>query len=701
MKKLTKLLILSLWIKSLPLLFSQTRTTNLEPVVVNAKKESKPTVQSMIPAAAQGNKSLVGKHATVTELSAFPEIQNNNLRQAFQFTPGLIVSEESTPLVSIGFHGMGTPDRAQFMQVLKDGIPIHADQFGYPEAYYTPFFEAVERIDFIRGGASLMFGPQPGGAINFITHQLSLHEPLSFGTKNLMGSDDQFINYTFAQGSLGQFSYYAGYNHRRGEGFRNFNSDYFLDSLLLKTRYYFNEDTHLSANLDLYSEEHGEPGNLSYNDFTNNPDRSWRQYDRFRLKRYSLSLQYEQRLSENTLFNTNLWFTYYDRWSKRQLGFGFGAITIPGQLNSNNVESQKFYTFGIEPRLTHEWQGLGAKNTFSGGVQFYMSHSPRVEQRGSTPDAESGVIFNDVNRDVLYGSLFLENSFKWGALTITPSFRMEMINQEISENRYNATTGIQNFSANYSQFDPQPLFGLGINYALTPNTELYANVSQSYRATIFSQSIIAPPNTVATGADPALTWQYALGYRGNHEQWLSWDTSLFYIDMDNKYGISGTNLTSVGRSLHYGVDLSLQVDLFHLLSVGNQGSLGALKWHISGSWLNAELNSGSNTNGKTPQYAPEYQIRTGLNYELNNKIKFGFNTTYLADHYGSDDEAANRFIPAYIVCDLTAEYKMNKNLTFIAGINNLFDESYFSRINNNGIDPAYGRNAYLGVTLSY
>lgn len=53
--------------------------------------------------------------------------------QALSQTPSLLLAEESSPLVSIGYRGLGT-HRAQFMQVLMNGIPIHADQFGYPVA---------------------------------------------------------------------------------------------------------------------------------------------------------------------------------------------------------------------------------------------------------------------------------------------------------------------------------------------------------------------------------------------------------------------------------------------------------------------------------------------------------------------------------------------------------------------------------------
>jgi outer membrane receptor protein involved in Fe transport len=50
---------------------------------------------------------------------------------------------------------------------------------------------------------------------------------------------------------------------------------------------------------------------------------------------------------------------------------------------------------------------------------------------------------------------------------------------------------------------------------------------------------------------------------------------------------------------------------------------------------------------------------------------------------------------------LTAEVKIYKEISLNAGINNLFDENYYSRIANTGIDPAAGRNFYGGFSVKF
>src|SRR3989338_3982128 len=139
--------------------------TKMKEVVVTAQKDVG-GVQSLPDV--EGGKIYSGKKTSVLDVQAAPTIINNNYRQAFEKTPGLLWSEESTPLISFGYRGLN-PDRAQFMQVLKDGIPIQTDLFGSPEAYYTPPLQVGGHIDFVRGGSALMYGPQPGGALNFVT----------------------------------------------------------------------------------------------------------------------------------------------------------------------------------------------------------------------------------------------------------------------------------------------------------------------------------------------------------------------------------------------------------------------------------------------------------------------------------------------------------------------------------------------------
>jgi outer membrane receptor protein involved in Fe transport len=74
----------------------------------------------------------------------------------------------------------------------------------------------------------------------------------------------------------------------------------------------------------------------------------------------------------------------------------------------------------------------------------------------------------------------------------------------------------------------------------------------------------------------------------------------------------------------------------------------------------------------------------------------------VGDSFGDDGNSAERYVPAHMVWDLTGEAKIYKDVLSVnAGINNIFNEDYYSRVTDAGIDPAWGRNYYIGFSLKF
>lgn len=655
-----------------------------------------------------------GKKASVIDLDALPKVQANNYRQALTSTPGLLYSEESTPLVSMGVRGIGEPHRMQFLQVLKDGIPIHADQYGYPEAYYTPPLDVVDRLEFVRGGASLMYGPQPGGALNYVTYRPRRDRAFSARTYHTFGTDDLYSTYTAVDGTSGPVGYLGYYNHRQSEGFRTANSDYRLDGGHFKVVYDSGPDTQWMLAMDAYEEEHGEPGGLTLAtgpglaNYDENRNQASREHDRFRLRRYIPSLEMTHRFSEDTEAVVKMWGGYYDRYSKRQRGGGFGQMPSGAAANSNSIERQEFFTFGTDARVRHDYSFGKDTHTLAAGVSYYRSDSPRTDKRGATPDADDGVLLSSSQRDVHAGAVFAENRFEFGKFSITPGLRLETVAQDVRVRIPNATGGALSENG-LTEF--KPLLAASATYVLPARTELYASVAESYRPTIFTEAVVPGSGSVIRGdVEAATSWTYEIGYRGQPGDWLMWDTSLFLVDLDNKYGgtvTTGgqTELRSVGRSLNFGWDVAVEVDLVGAVQAarGDAADDRAHRVALHGSLtlLDAEIHGGEQ-DGKTPQYAPDHLVRAGLIYRWKEQAKVAFLGTLLSDHYATDDENPTREIPSYTTWDLTAEVRVFRDwVSIVGGINNLFDEDYYARIRGDGIDPAYGRNYYAGLQLSF
>jgi Fe(3+) dicitrate transport protein len=700
----------------------------LETVLVES--EDVPFVQEPFLPAVEGVKINSGKKSSVIDLDAFPRITNNNYRQALAKTPGLFLSEETTPLLSIGYRGLD-PGRAQFTQVLKDGIPITADQFGYPEAYYTPPLDTVDRIEFLRGGAALMYGPQPGGALNYVTHRPRRDVLIAGGTAHTFGSDNYYSTFSYFTGTTGRLGYYGYFNRRRGDNFRDANSDFEVNGGMLKLELDGSTSSRWILTLEGYEENHGEPGGLTFTTGANsvnynvNRDATSRFFDNFELRRYSASLQWEYDFSDETKMVTSLWGTYYSRFSSRQRGGGFGTLPTGTDANSTTIEDQKFYTFGFETRLRHDYTWLGGNHTIAGGLQVYHTDSPREDSRGATAFASSGAVRADSDRNVTYLPLFVENRFSWGAFSITPGVRLENICQGVRENVNVAKTAAGTPLADSEESDFVPLFGLGLAYEVRPKVEVYGNVSQSYRPKIFTQAVPTDGTArIPSDLDEGNAWQYEIGFRGRPTPWVNWDASLFLLDFDNQIGRvalpgGASTFGNVGRALHRGVELAGEVDLIGLADAvrGNQpgkksgdgaapGTLGerygSLNLYANAMLLDAEFVSGA-LDGRTPRSAPDYLVRTGLIYSApQERFRIAFTGTTVGDSFADDANTAERFVPAHMVWDLTAEAKLYKDIVSVnAGINNLFNEDYYARITDAGIDPAYGRNFYVGFALKF
>lgn len=670
-------------------------TTELPAVVITAEAPEEPQVKIPYLPPVEGTKIYAGKKATSLNLQALPEVQTNNYSQAFAMTPGLLTTEESTPLVSYGYRGIGSPDRAQFMMVLQDGIPIAADPQGYPESYWMPPLESTQRIDFVRGGASLLYGPQPAGAINYVSLMPRTDRLFGMQSKHIFGSNNLYSTFNSIEGTSGKWSWLGWFNYRSGDGFRSANNDFEVIAGRLKLIYQQATDTRWIFSLDAGSDRHGEPGGLTATAYNADRNQAVRQFDRFNLSRYVASAELQHKFSSQTELSVKAWAGAYDRWSRRQTG-GFGTVTAL----TNSIAQQQFYNAGIEPRIRHDYELWGGSHSLAAGMQFYMCHSPLTTANGTSPTDDIGTVTTDAQRDVIYGSFFMENKFTFGRLTITPGFRMELINQNVTVRNIGVTTT----QRDNSKFDKQPLFGLGLSYDLGNETAVYANVSQSYRATTFGQSLIPAAGGTASDVAPSQGWSYEIGIRGNPRPWFTYDSSFFLIDLDDKLGTAGVNIQSVGRSINYGWDGAVQFDVIGGLDALNgthRGErLGALNLYGNISLLEARLSGGVN-NGGTPQYAPPYMIRTGAIYKRKSGLKIAFLGTLMARHNGTDNADGRFDIPAYTTWDLTGEIPITKNFSVLGGMNNVFDRQYYSLVTTSGIIPAIGRNFYVGGSLKF
>ncbi|HEV3408978.1 MAG TPA: hypothetical protein VG095_01690, partial [Chthoniobacterales bacterium] len=463
------------------------------------------------------------------------------------------------------------------------------------------------------------------------------------------------------------------------------------------------------------SADSGEPGGLTFakgpRALNYNQDRTATQnlFDRVRIERYMPSLSLEHEIRPGTLFTATAYGGYVSRFSKRQQGTGFGLTPAGNTADNNVIQLQEFYTAGLDARVRHDWVFAREINTLTSGVTFFYSDSPFTVRRGNQPDAEDGELRQDVERESIYGALFAENKFSFGRLAIIPAARLEFIAQSIDEKLNLGTGETLTPSSELSQdedLEIVPLVSLGLEYDLGRNSEAYFNVARGYKPKTYSDAVpLGVNDTISEDLEPGETWTYELGVRGTPQPWLTFDTSVFLIDYDNRFGRVGTNLQNVGRSINRGWDASAEIDIVKAIDAARgtkcAATFGSLSLYANVELLDAEFVAGP-LDGRVPQYAPDYLLRGGAIYRWRDRVKVAFMGTAVDEHFADDANTADFRIPGYTVWDLTVEARLYKDrVRVLAGINNVFDQDYYSRIRSNGIDPAYGRNYYTGLALKF
>lgn len=686
-----------------------------------------------------------GKKNEVIKLSAInANLTTNNAREVFSRIPGVSIweNEGSGIQINVGVRGL-SPNRSWELNTRQNGYDISSDVFGYPEAYYNPPLEAVESIELVRGGASLQFGPQFGGMLNYKLKR-ETEKKFSFETQNTAGSYGLASSYNAIGGKIGKFSYYA-YNHARSaDGWRE-NSEYSIRNSHIFLGYDFTQNTKISVEYTNMNYNMQQAGGLTDEQFKENPRQSLRNRNWFGTPWNVLAINFDTKINENLTSNTKVFGLIGERNS-----VGFTATpNIQDAINPNTndyanrgVDRDLYENFGFENRNIYKYKLGNINNNLAFGVRMYKANTQRKQNgRGTTGSDFNIGIENEYPRDLNFFTenvaFFAENQFKINEkLSITPGVRYEYINS-IGAGRFGISNGNEIPLENREITRHQPLFGLGMEYKFN-TTNLYANITQAYRPVLFSD--ITPP-AVTDVIDPNLRdasgFNADFGYRGTLGNYLNFDVSLFYLSYNNRIGgvrqffdndpTQGTFLfrTNLGETINQGIEsfVNFNISKFFKIdkSIGNFDAFATMSFidsrytdfsifSASGSAPNIQITE-SNLEGNRVENAPRYIHNFGLGWE-----KDGFSTTLQYRMTGRVFTDANNttqastngvtgLLEGYNVLDLSAEYLFLKNYNVRAGINNLTDETYATRRAGGypgpGILPGEGRTFFLSIGAKF
>lgn len=671
---------------------------NVERITINGSNSS--SFPSAMPNIENG-KIFAGKKTSVSNLDNMPNFIEPNLRQVFSSLPGLFVSDQQIPSIyNVNYRGLGNPHESEFVGFFQNNVPLASDLFGYPTLYYLPPAQRVSQVQFIRGGSGLIYGPQIGPIVNFVTRVAEVGSETRLRSDHAMGSNGMYSTYNEFAASKQDVAFLASIDHRKADGPR-FNEDFDVTSGHASIAYEGLDDIRLGFELDYYQSDSGEAGRLSNAEFDENRDQTLTPFNRIEIERVIANFTYNQKLSASATLDANVWYSYQDRFSRRSAQFSDPA----NEPSTTNIDQQEFDNWGFDARYATTW---GGQHILTLGTTSYWGDSPRTrfvsEDIRSNRQNPDDLIF-DQDRKMAYNAVFIENLFVLDKLKIIPTMRYERINYDLEELTKNPN--LSRDAIDVDQTENEWLLGLGMVYQLDNSSELYANVSESYRPQRFDD--LANPNSELAAEnrpDVSRALNYELGYRSSPLEGLVFDVSAFRIDFDNKIETIQVTIADIerinsGDSRHQGIEFSVDYDLL-------AGSTDSLRVFFNGSLLDAEIVSSVNEQliGNTTAFAPDYLLRTGFMYN-SEKFDVALTATLVDEQFWQDSNLArgtgvdqiNALIPSYEVLDLSAEYRISDMWSIYGGINNLLDENYYARVRNDGIEPAFERTAFVGIRV--
>ncbi len=673
-----------------------------------------------------------GKKTEVTLLNkTHADLSTNNTRQVFAKVPGMSIWENDGSGIQAGVASRGlSPNRSWEFNVRQNGHDISSEVFGYPETYYTPPMEAVEKIVVVRGAASLQFGPQFGGLLNYQIKKGSPNKPLTFETQQTVGSYGLYNTFNGIGGTHKKFSYYGFFHQRASEGWRH-NSYYSIHTGYLSATYQLSKKISIAGEYTRMNYQSQQPGGLTDAMYKEDPRQSLRERNWFGAPFSVLSLTVNYAVSSDINIEIKSFATVAERSS---VGFT-SSIAVQDTINSSTLEynarqvdRDAYKNYGTEARMSIKYKFLGKETTFAGGIRAYRGNTDRHQLGVGT----TGNDFDLTLTNPQYGrslefettnyAAFAENIFHIGKrIKIVPGIRMEYLENK-SKGYINVTpTGTLNDDKRVRQI---LLYGMGAEFAVTDKTSLYGNYSLAYRPVTFSE---LTPSATTDIIDPNLKdasgFNADIAYRGTVKNYLSFDVGVFYLLYDNRIGTitqNGTPFkTNIGTSVSKGVESYIEINPIKYFT--DNSKLGSISFFASNAWINAQYIKWNNPSianepsksieNKRVENAPQYIHRFGVTYYLN-EFSVSFQLSRVGDVYtdAANTEAPNAAatigkLQGYQVMDASLSYKFMGRFNIKAGVNNLADEKYTTRRAGGypgpGLLPGNGRTAFVSFGASF
>lgn len=685
---------------------------SLSEVVLSTRREKVFALRSL--KKVEGTAIYAGKKSEVVVLDQLTaNLAANAPRQIYSQVVGLNIYENGDAGLQLNIGGRGLdPNRSSNFNIRQNNYDISADVLGYPESYYTPPAEALEEIQVVRGAASLQYGTQFGGLINFKLKRPNTTKKIEFVSRQTAGSFGLLTTFNSLSGTVGKFSYYTYFNYKEGDGWRD-NSRFNSRNYYAHLGYQLSAKTKVEGEITLFNYLAQQAGGLTDFQFEQNPDFSNRARNWFDIDWTVYSLRLEHEFTKKTEASVHL---FGLDASRSAVGFRENRVSQPDENEERELLVDNFNNWGVEGRFLTRYDLGEQTNVLLLGSKYYDAANSQRQGPGSDgndanfsfadeqfPNFERQAAFDFPNQNL---AIFGENIFNISdKIAITPGFRWEYIKTE-SEGSFleigflldDETVDFRNELEDNRTFERDfLLLGLGATYQVSPVTELYGNFSQNYRSVTFNDiRVINPSFVIDENISDEDGYTLDVGARGNLDNKLSYDVSAFGVRYDNRLGEvlfvddDGSikrRRGNIGDAFIYGLEFFTDWNIKNTFFEEKENFKASAFVNLAYTQSEYLSSDATNVEGNDVEFIPELNLKTGVNFGYKN-FSSSLQYTYLTKQFTDATNAERDIndnqrgiegeIPSYGVLDFSAAYSYKK-WRLETGVNNVLDNEYFTR----------------------
>ncbi len=606
------------------------------------------------------------------------------IEEALSHVPGLIVNNRYNFALGTRISIRGFGARAAFgvrgIRVLTDGLPLTMPdgQANLNNVDLT----STGRIEVLRGAASMLYGNAAGGVVAF---ESEIPEP-GFGAqlRVIAGSDELLRANAKIGGGSEQTRYLINVARLDADGFRE-HSKVEQNNLNARVRHVLNDGSFVALTLNAADAPIAlNPGSLPLDSAVAKPRMAWPRnaatHSGEAAQQIQLGLEHGRSFGR---VRGNIIAYGIKRTLDNPLPFAY--ITLDRRAG------------GLRSVLGTE---LG-RIALSGGVDVELQKDERAEF-DNADGAPGSTRLRDQTDNIFNVGPYLRLSAELSsALTATAGVRYDRTRFETND-RLLSDGRDDSGALTMSAVSPM----VGATMTLRDGLTAFASVSSAFQTPTTTELINNPTGTGFNDLDPQRSVSYEIGMRGTHGP-LVGEVSVYHTRVRDSlvpFQITGGDgrefFRNAGRTRQQGVEAAAQLRVTRDVRLGASYTWNDFVFIDDG--LPDQNFEGNELPGVPPHHLSARLIWSRVAWHAEAEVE------HTSSFYSADNNAEVSRSPAATIVDLRWAVRVRAGGTrwepFI-GVNNVFDERYFSSVVINAagaryFEPAPTRNIYLGVGVA-